>query len=240
MLDILSLGQKIGNLLLPRMCILCCYPTQRTTNLCQPCEAELPILTHNCPRCAHFLATEEGPYLCGQCLKKPPPFAATYALFTYTPPITKLILGLKFRKKLVYAAMFSELFYQRITQHWYHSQPLPDLILPVPLHKQRLQERGFNQALEIAKPLAKKLGIPVAKKGLQRIKHTVPQAVLPASARQENVQHAFQVTADFCGLNIAVLDDVMTTGHTLTACCLELKKCGVKSIHIWCCARRSC
>ena len=97
---------------------------------------------------------DEDARICGACLKNPPPFDLTHALFPYQPPIMQLIIALKFQHQLSYAQALGEWLTQAIQQGWYRHQPLPDLIIPVPLHPRRLRERGFNQALEIARPIA--------------------------------------------------------------------------------------
>lgn len=209
--------------------------------ICVACQKYLPILPEHCPQCAQFLpSTFVMPvdWRCGSCLKNPPPFTAIYPLFPYEAPIIHLITQLKFQQQLQYARVFSELFLQQIREHWYQQQPLPDLIIPVPLHSKRLQERGFNQALEIAKPLAKALALPLDRDGLKRIKPTLAQSGLSALARKQNMQNAFIAERDYVGLRLALIDDVVTTGHTVTECAHLLKQLGAKSIDIWCCARR--
>lgn len=121
---------------------------------------------------------------------------------------------------------------------WYQDKPLPDLILPVPLHRLRLRERGFNQALEIARPITKRLRIPIDKHSLQRIRHTRPQTGLKAPEREVNLKNAFKTIRDFSGKHIALLDDVVTTSSTINACSQALMDAGAKQIDIWCCARR--
>lgn len=124
-----------------------------------------------------------------------------------------------------------------IKNHWYADQPLPDLIIPIPLHSQRLHERGFNQALEIARPIAKNLAIPIDYQGIKRIKHTLAQSGLSAKARKQNISQAFAAFRDYSGLSIAVIDDVVTTSHTMMEFCRVLKNQGAAHITVWCCAR---
>lgn len=234
---------RLGLSLLPPVCILCGRLTRQTGNLCLACLQDLPILPYHCPRCAQFLpitphALAEPVPTCGACLKLAPPFDQTFALFPYDPPITQLIIQLKFQHRLSHAKALGELLIQKIRHEWYSDAHLPDLIIPVPLHPRRLRERGFNQALEIAKPVARALSIPIDAHGTRRIKHTAPQSTLTGSERKQNVSHAFSICRDYTGLNLAVLDDVITTGHTLTALCKMLKAHGASRIDVWCCARR--
>ncbi len=148
-----------------------------------------------------------------------------------------MILNLKFKKKLAYARILGELLAEKIRQDWYRSKPLPDLILPIPLYEQRLQERGFNQALELARPLASLLHLPVDTKAAKRIKNTSAQMNLAANQRQSNVKNAFMITSSLRGKKIAVLDDVVTTGSTVTEFSRCLLQHGAQTVEIWCCAR---
>ncbi|MES2218037.1 MAG: ComF family protein [Pseudomonadota bacterium] len=221
--------------LAPYTCILCHYPTHREQDLCQPCLNELPILPQSCPRCANILAFTTAP--CGSCLKKPPLVDRTHVLFIYQTPITKLLMELKFHENLVNARLFGELMTTAIQQQWYRHQALPHVLVPVPLHPQRLQERGFNQALEISRPIAKTLKLELDTRHCFRLKNTNAQARQSAKQRQQNLRGAFQITRNFTGLRVAILDDVITTGSTLRAFSKALKKAGASEIHVWCCAK---
>src|SRR5579863_1691479 len=132
---------------LPFTCILCGRKSDRQQDLCSACLQDLPIIAQSCPRCANKTTFEN---LCGLCLREPPPFTLTHALFAYEEPVISMILDLKFRQRLAYARIFGELLAEKIKTCWYRGKPLPDLLIPVPLHEQRLIERGFNQALELA------------------------------------------------------------------------------------------
>lgn len=227
--------QIFSRLLVPS-CILCGQNKHLASFICIPCEKDLPMLMTRCRCCAQKISGSEN-LICGACQKQPPPFELSYALFPYEPPISKLITALKFHSQLQYANLLGELLLQKIRSDWYKNKPLPDLIIPIPLHHKRLQERGFNQALEIAKPIANALTIPLESLRVQRIKNTRKQSELGAAERYRNMQHAFKVVGNYDNLCIAVLDDVVTTGHTVTEFCQILKQHGAKSIHIWCCAR---
>lgn len=148
-----------------------------------------------------------------------------------------MISSLKFQHQLVYAQTLGELLVDKI-KIWYQSQTLPQLIIPVPLHLKRLRERGFNQALEIARPIAKHFSLPIDARSIKRHKQTEPQSVLPARLRTQNLNNAFSTSALFTGLTIAVIDDVITTGATITAFCKKIKQQGAAHIHVWCCAKQ--
>jgi ComF family protein len=233
------------DLFLPSLCVLCHSPAPQ--RICHACRQDLPILTDHCAQCAQFftapLSVMTPPFnpatlTCGACLTNPPPFDHIYPLFPYQRPIIQLIVQLKFQQQLAHAALFANLLLERIQQTWYLQQALPQLIIPIPLHPQRLRERGFNQALEVAKPVAKALNIPIDRHGVQRIKATAAQSGLSAIKRKDNVTGAFACTRDYRGLRIAVVDDVITTGHTVAECCRVLRERGASEIHVWCCARR--
>lgn len=174
--------------------------------------------------------------LCGTCLKEDPPFTQVYALYLYQPPITNLIMSLKFGNALANARILGELFAEKIQSEWYRNKPLPEAIIPMPLHPKRLKERGFNQAIEIARPVAKLLNRPLLVIECSRVKHTVAQATLSAKDRLVNIQGAF-TSSSLVYQHVAVLDDVITTGSTMNEFCNTLKKSGVQTIDVWCCAR---
>ncbi len=182
-----------------------------------------------------IMCTENS--VCQDCVDHPPPFTKSYALFSYQSNIKRLILNLKFNHALLNAQLFGELLAKKIRHCWYLNSPLPDLIIPVPLHIKRLKKRGFNQALEIARPLHQALKIPLEITACQRHKYTAPQAMLEGEKRQENVKNAFTVNKLFLNQHIAILDDVVTTGSTVTELARLLVEAGASRVDVWCCAR---
>lgn len=247
---------RFYHFLLPVYCLMCGQLSPDHNNICVACQKDLPILTQSCHRCAQFLPfsqststpvrlfsaddnhfqLEENNLTCGACLAKSPPFDRTFALFFYQTPIIEFVKNLKFKGDLPYALAFAQLFKKRINEVWYPNTPLPDLILPVPLHVKRLRGRGFNQTMEIAKPLARALRLPIDQQ-VKRTRATVAQSSLSAKQRKQNLTRAFASNRDYSGLAIAILDDVMTTGQTITELSILLKNQGAKMIHVWCCAR---
>ena len=231
--------RQLADTLLPAMCVLCNHRAHPANNLCDACRCDLPSLSHGCRQCAAFLPESNHlDLLCGDCLQNPPPFERIYALFPYEPPVMQLIIALKFQHKLSHSRLFSHLLIEKIITEWYQNKPLPDLIIPIPLHPQRLRERGFNQALEIARPISKHLGIPLDIHGTQRTKHTAAQSGLTALERQRNITGAFAANRDYTGLSVVVVDDVMTTGQTAREISRVLRARGASRIDVWCCARR--
>jgi ComF family protein len=229
--------KKILTWLLPYTCILCSRPADRNQDLCTPCYQTLPVLSNSCLQCALPLPDSVREGTCGQCLQKTPPFDVTHALYSYESPIAQLILNLKFNQSLINARMLGELLAHHIAPIWYKNKPLPAMIIPLPLHPARLKERGFNQALEIARPIAKALKIPLNTTQCHRSKPTVPQSTLSAAERQKNVKGAFTVTGQFTGQHVVVIDDVITTGNTVTEFCKTLKQHKAQRVDVWCCAR---
>lgn len=141
-----------------------------------------------------------------------------------------MIHQLKFDHKLHYARLFGLLFQQHLQAL---APELPDMIIPVPLHKQRLRERGFNQALEIIKGPAKALQIPLDRTHCQRIRATTAQMSLDARTRRQNLKGAFRYTQPLDGAHIALFDDVVTTGSTLQAAAQALRQAGAAKIDLW-------
>jgi ComF family protein len=188
--------------------------------LCPACAAELPVLREPCPRCA--LPSLAGA-VCGTCLSHPPHFHGTLALWRYEFPCDRLIQALKYRARLALAGYFARALASR-------GLPEVDLIVPMPLHRRRLAERGFNQALEIARGVARHLGVRIEPRGVLRIRDTAPQTGLPYEDRATNVRGAFQCRLELAGASIAVVDDVMTTGATLNEVARVLKHAGAARV----------
>jgi len=230
--------KTLARFVLPRCCVLCGAASKQPYSLCAPCHQDLPILQQKCALCAQMLPKDTPDQtLCGACLSSPPPFDQLHALFSYEPPITHWVVGLKFKHQLTYARLLGDLLVHPIRDVWYQKTALPDLIIPVPLHPTRLQERGFNQATEIARPIARALNIQMDQSGLIRHKATAAQSGLSRKERQQNVKGSFTAHRSYEGLTIALVDDVVTTGHTISECCHAIRKQGAKRIDIWTCAR---
>ncbi|MBN1683915.1 MAG: ComF family protein [Gammaproteobacteria bacterium] len=225
--------KKIFNQLFPHTCVFCKKRTGRPLDLCRACEQKLSSLNHACPYCA--LPIPDDIEICARCLKQKPPFDRVFIPYVYEGSAISLIRGLKFSSRLPYADILGNLlvnFFDHLSD-----ENKPDCIIPVPLHAKRLKERGFNQALEIAKPISQKLKIPIDTKSCTRIKYTLAQASLPKKDRKKNVQKAFGVTPQFQRKHVMLIDDVMTTGNTLNELSQILKQAGVKKVDICCCAR---
>lgn len=207
--------------LLPRDCFLCAVPSADSL-LCPACSDSLPRLTsERCPICALPTPAAET---CGACLKQSPHFDATQAAFCYDFPVDRLIQALKYAHRLACADFLGEELARP------PAPQRPDLILPVPLSAARLAQRGFNQALEIARPLARALCAPLETSRIHRRRDTTPQAGLPWKERAKNIRHAFECEIDLTGKTVLLVDDVMTTGATLDELARTLKAHGAARV----------
>ena len=199
--------------------------------LCQSCRPDLPQApAPACPRCA--APVEHGGDVCGSCLQHPPAFDRALAALRYAFPADELVQALKYRDQLALAPLFADLL-----QHAVASAPRPDLLIPMPLHPDRARERGFNQALEIARPLSRALQLPVDQTSLSRNRNTSPQAMLPLDQRRKNIRGAFACADAVAGKHIALIDDVMTSGATLDEAASALKRAGACEVSVWVVAR---
>lgn len=231
----------------PRHCALCDAPSTNHS-LCAGCRADLPRHpAPACPLCGLPILdnpvcptrglrpsheTGSSGIVCGTCLRHPPAFDRTLAAFSYSFPIDRLLHGYKYSGDLALVELLAEPLARLAAK-----QPKPDLMLPMPLHPARLCERGFNQSLEIAKPISRWLDIPLAADACQRTRDTPTQAGLKWRERRRNVRGAFACDLDLSGKKIAVVDDVMTTGATLNEISRVLRACGAAEVSAWVVAR---
>ena len=218
---------------LPQSCLLC-GTTGAVASLCPACAADLPLAAAPaCAVCALPLGDAQAHGIaCGACLRHPPSFDHTLAGFRYGFPVDRLLQAFKYSGELALAETLALPLARAVD-----SRPRPDLLLPMPLHPLRLRERGFNQALEIARPLAHWLKLPLQADGCRRIRDTASQAGMKWKERQRNVRGAFACDLDLNGKRVAVLDDVMTTGATLNEISRVLKARGAAEVSAWVVAR---
>jgi ComF family protein len=229
---------RIGQALWPPRCLLCREPGADGRDLCKACATRLPWNTAACPRCALPVAAGEtmpGPLAsaCGACLRRAPPLDAVRAAFIYGFPIDRLLPRLKFHGDLAAGRLLAAAMAARCAD-----MPRPDALLPLPLARARLRRRGYDQALELARPVARRLGIPLRDGALVRRRDTAPQSTLDAAARRRNLLGAFAVPPGArLPTHVALVDDVMTTGATLHAAAHALRRAGVARVDAWICAR---
>lgn len=223
-----GLGQRLLRAAFPQDCVLCVAPSGAEP-LCAGCRGDLPWLGESCPRCA---MPSPGGQVCGACLTDPPAFDRTVALWRYAPAADRLVHAFKYRARLALAQYFARELAMRI-------DPLPvvEVIVPMPLARKRLAERGFNQAHEIAKRLGRLTRIPAAARVVRRTRETADQTGLDPDARARNVRGAFACDAVVAGRRIAVVDDVMTTGASLDELARTLRRAGAVHVENWVVAR---
>lgn len=176
--------------------------------------------------------------ICGACLAEPPAFDETLAAFQYRFPLDRLLQSYKFNENLALVALFTEAMLATIGRNAEaNGGILPDRIIALPLARKRLAMRGFNQSAVLAERLAERLGIAYAPHGLLKIRDTPPQSGLNRAARRKNVRGAFDCAESLAGQHVAVVDDVLTTGATLSEAASALKKAGARFVSAWVLAR---
>jgi ComF family protein len=179
-----------------------------------------------------------GAVLCGGCLRDPPPFEHAHCVADYGFPWDRLIAACKFNGRPELAALLAERLEAALQEN---GAGRPDLIVPVPLTPARLAERGYNQAWEIARRLARTLGVPARADVLQRVLDTPHQAGLTRAQRLVNPRGAFSVPVRqrvrLAGRRIALVDDVLTTGATAREATNTLLRAGAAAVDVWVVAR---
>jgi len=216
----------------PKKCYICTSRHRETLPICNGCFNDLPWLVNTCPRCALPLTppyNKNSP--CGQCLKKPPAYHQIRAAFAYNFPINIMIMKAKFNNKVHYLRLLSLLFAQQLSD-----SEQPDLIVPVPIHPQRLLRRQYNQASLIARHLSRQLHTPYSDALLSKVINTDQQSQLDARHRQRNIRGSFSCLSK-PPTHIALVDDVVTTGATVNELSRVLKQAGCQRVDVWALAR---
>jgi len=156
----------------------------------------------------------------------------------YVYPVDRIIGGAKFRQRLDFAATLGDLLGAFLGgPAGLRPTDLPDVIVPVPLHRRRLAARGFNQAAEIAGPVSQRLGLPLCIDACIRVRHTVEQMLLTGRDRRRKLNGAFVARRQLQGLRVAIVDDVLTTGTTVRAVAGAVHKAGAREVQVWTVAR---
>jgi len=238
-----SWGRALLRHLLPNSCALCGGASDDA--LCPGCEAQFfgpAAAIARCRRCANPLPPVQNPgsgpsflhgldsQLCGKCLADPPAFDRTLVAADYALPVDELVLQLKFGHRLALAPLCARLLRDAVLSH--PDYALPALLCPVPLGPRRLAERGYNQALEIARPLARSMGVALHAQLVARVHETAAQSSVTPERRRQNIAGAFVVpdAALVAGRHIGVVDDVMTSGQTLNELAATLKRHGAACV----------
>lgn len=228
----------LKNILGLNYCKICKIDKSIEFGLCKFCISILPWFKsdqYRCHKCLKILLTTSH-LLCDDCnYNNHQNFNKVYAIFNYQPPIKQMLLELKFKHKLHYAKLLSDILYQKIIKQWYFNDNLPEALIPVPLHINRLKHRGFNQTIELIRTLEKI--IKIDRSSCTKIKNTISQMHLIKPNRTLNLKHAF-IAKKMPYKHIAIIDDVITTGSTIKSLSKAIKqKNPLINIDLWCIAR---
>lgn len=223
---------QIGRLLTGAPRCALCHESAHTDALCAGCRADLDLLftdtAHRCPACTRFSLNA---MLCGQCQQKPPPFRCLHASCYYEAPLKQMLHAFKYHSQTALLPTLAAL----IRQHpppWLLEQHI-DAVLAMPLSRARLHRRGFNQSALLAQPLAAEYGWPLLDKHTVLRHHRPPQSTLTRAQRHRNVHGVFRVRANVKNRNLLLIDDVVTTGATVSELAQSLKRAGAAAVYVW-------
>ncbi|KJK09340.1 MULTISPECIES: ComF family protein [Pseudomonas] len=218
-------------------CLLCNEATDQHYPLCVACETELPWLEDGCQVCA--LPLPMHGLTCGQCSRRAPAFYRVEAPWHYGFPLDALISRFKYHSQWPLGRLLATLLGRWLTHRFSEGLPHPTLLLPVPLSRRRLRQRGYNQAAMLAQWLSGQIGISSNERILKRLIDTPAQQGLKASERKRNLRQAFAVEHIELleGRHLALVDDVLTTGATAQALASLLLKAGARRVDVYCLAR---
>ena len=233
----MELAKKLLSNLFPSRCLLCqktVHPQAGNTaiEICLDCFEGLPRNHTSCVQCALPLADDmPDNVLCGRCIKKTPAYDYVYSPLLYEGDVIRLMHQLKFNEKITFARTFGEILFQLLKLEP-SQENNPDCLLPVPLHSSRLRQRGFNQSIELARVLSKKLNIAIEYDAVTRSRSTTSQMGLDAKARRKNIKGAFSMVKKLKAKHVLIVDDVMTTGSTVDELAKILKRNGVERVGV--------
>jgi ComF family protein len=222
---------------LPRLCLFCgtAVGEEAAVAVCPECEGQIEwVESPMCTCCGAVFASRDGvDRVCGDCQAEPPPFARARTAALYEGPAAHAIKRFKFTRQMAYLP---------VMHHWLtraacrELADAADLLVPVPLHPKRLKQRGFNQALLLAKAFPQ---VRLGRQALTRVRYTVPQVELKPKERRDNVKGAFAVPdpALVKGKNVLLIDDVYTTGATVRECAKVLRRAGARQVEVLTVAR---
>ena len=231
-----SVMKKAGHIIYPNVCLRCDASGSNNIDLCERCFKSLPWVHYMCQQCALPLASGKAKQ-CGACSNKKFIFDQAQAPFRFEDFIRDAVYQFKFNQKLNQGKLLAHLFVKHIEKQ---QVIIPELIIPVPLHKNRLRKRGYNQALEIARIVSKEIDSELSYREIYRNRDTSVQMELPAKQRHKNVKDAFSLKGNsviFKNKHVCIVDDVMTTGNTVNEVAKCIKSAGANRIDVWCIAR---
>lgn len=210
-------------------CALCQADTRGL--LCLGCRRDLPRLIPACVRCG----MPSTGSTCVACVVNPPLWQYLVAPFLFAYPIDKIIHEFKYLDAVFWGAFLArEMAHRGLAL----TVPLPEVLIPVPVHPKRLVERGYNQALELARGIGSELNIPVSPGIVVRAEPRIPQVGLSSRQRRKNIRGVFTLTRKtIFARRVAIVDDILTTGATATELARILRRTGVEEIQVWVAAR---
>lgn len=226
--------RSCGDLLLPQVCLFCGstdLPPRAPVSLCDSCRSTLGPPAAACRLCATpFASFAPASHTCPACILQPPAFERVYCVGLHQAPLKTAIHGFKYREQLLLAGLFGHLLFEAL--HQCGDLPPCDRIFPVPLHAKRLRQRGYNQALEIARPLARHFDRILDSTSLRRVRATVTQQGLPLAERHRNLRGAFRCCDQLKGAQVLLVDDVLTSGATANECSRVLRQAGAAGVRV--------
>lgn len=226
----------VQNLLFNSQCLLCSSPTLTGSNICSDCEQDLPDIHSPCRRCSTPIqANMTG--LCRTCQQARVFIDSSHIPFKYETPIKQLIHEFKFNANLISGKTLADLFINSLSNKFHNKQDYPKALIPVPLHRSQVRQRGFNQSLFIAKHISKKTGIPVLNRHIKKTRNTAAQHELSGSQRIKNLDNAFAMSKPISLQHVAIVDDVVTTTTTVNKIAEILKQHDVVRVEAWALAR---
>lgn len=236
----------------PHNCIVCNAALYTRISLCRSCEEQLPWQPPGCQYCGIILAhADDSASVCSKCQQALPAFSSCHALFEYCSPVRELISNFKYHHQFASGRVFGQLLLRAFERH-YDGSSFPELLIPVPLHKRRLQRRGFNQSALLAREISRNCNIPMDTNSCIRLFSTPAQRGLNATERASNIFNAFSIKASIktsiktshgdsrrhvMPERIAIIDDVVTTTATANELATTLRQTGVREIDVWALAR---
>ena len=234
----ISYLEAVKDLLFPPLCLGCeqRLESSRPPLFCPDCLAALAFIRSPCCPCCGIPFATGGDHLCGDCLSGRYAFDFARSLLHYQPPISTIIRSLKFGGHLTGISTLGALTARSEDMGAFGE---PDLILPVPLHPSRLRERGFNQALVIAKGCFPQWQDRIEIDLLFRLRAAPPQSLLTGKERRSNLKKVFSLAraSSVAGKRVLLVDDVFTTGSTVDECSKVLRSAGATRIEAFTLAR---
>ena len=215
----------------PSICALCRQYHRENRAVCRDCLVFCEPLGPACHSCAEPLP-DENFLLCGLCCKTKPPIDSTIAAYRFEEPLRTLLHEFKYQEGLYLSSLLAAFIHEALPSEAKKTQCL----IPIPMHRKRLRERGFNQAAELAKHLGRILHIPIDTFNCQKITHTPPQAGLSGKERRKNLCNTFRAKP-IPYQHVTLIDDLITTGSTAFELASMLKKQGILRVDLWCAAK---